>query len=130
MDPKRTVRVLHVPTGGPATVRDVADDLDAYKGLLDDAWLEQISIPGPGWGGQKGPRTYVMLLDEEGKLKALPRNRLVPRFTIGGLVPEVIAGPFFVCRDGGEDFASLTRADVAFLAEVLALGDVAWPPEP
>jgi len=126
--PPRTVRVLHLPAGGPPALRDVPDRLDAYKGLLDGAWLEQIALPGPGLGRERGPRTYVLLCDEEGKLHDLPFNRLVPRVSWGeAVVPEAIVGPCFVCRQRGAEFASLTPADVDFLETLLGLEPVAWP---
>lgn len=46
----------------------------------------------------------ILVVNEEGKLKGLPFNRCTHC--------DCIAGTFFVCKNGKDDFESLTDADV------------------
>lgn len=47
-----------------------------------------------------------LILNDEGKIIPLEPNRALPEYE------DVVFGTFFICGDGGEDFCSLTDAQV------------------
>lgn len=51
----------------------------------------------------------LLICNEEGKLMGLSPNRKVGN--------DMIVGTFFVCKDDGEDFGSLTDTDIQILRE-------------
>ena len=85
------MKVVMVEPNKPAYVTEIDNDYksihDTVGGLIEPIYfLDEQGV--------------VMVGNEEAKLIGLEGNR---RFTEG-----IIAGPFFICGDNGEDFCSLT----------------------
>ena len=55
----------------------------------------------------------VLVVNEEGKIKGLPMNRSTHC--------DIICGTFFVCKNGKEDFRSLTDKDIEEIKLVYGL---------
>ena len=53
----------------------------------------------------------ALVCNDEGKLMGLPLNRAV-RDPDTGTILDIIAGTFFICGLGEDDFASLTKAQI------------------
>lgn len=51
-------------------------------------------------------RDAVLVCNDEGKINNMPFNRMI--FDDEGNLIDIIAGPFFICGQGDEDFTSLT----------------------
>ncbi len=91
MDEK--LRIVMVEPEKPAYVTEIPNTLEAEQqavggGLIDIVYLDQ----------------GILVCNDEGKLRGMEGNR---RLDNG----SVIAGPFFVVGDAGENFRSLTDAE-------------------
>ena len=89
-----TLRVVMVEPGKPAHQAEIGSDLDSLQRAVG-GYIEIVNL---------GDRC-LLVCNEEGKLRGLEGNRRLENGT-------VIAGPFFIVGDGGEDFRSLTEAEV------------------
>ena len=85
------MKVVMVVPNKPAYVTEIGDDYqsihDAVGGLIEPIYFLH-------------ERGVVMVGNEEAKLCNMDGNRRFPE--------GIVAGPFFICGDGGEDFCSLT----------------------
>lgn len=85
------MKVVMVEPNKPAYVTEIGSDYksihDAVGGLIEPIYFLH-------------ERGVVMVGNEEAKLLGMEGNR---RFNDG-----IVAGPFFICGDGGEDFCSLS----------------------
>lgn len=88
------MRIVMVEPGKPAYVTEIPHTLEAEQkavgGLIEIVYLDD--------GG-------ILVCNDEGKLRGLEGNRRLDNGSI-------IAGPFFIVGDGGEDFRSLTDPEV------------------
>ena len=93
--PVGMMRVLYVEPGKAPYETEIPNSLDAeqqaVKGLIDLVYLDLDAI---------------LVCNDEGKLIGMEGNRVLDNGTI-------IAGPFFITGDGGEDFCSLTDEQTA-----------------
>lgn len=89
------MKVVMVEPGQYARAAEIGDELEsmqaAVDGLIDCAypWREKVCI----------------VCNDEGLINGMPVNRAVERY-------GVLAGPFFICGLSGENFCSLTDAQV------------------
>ncbi|MDL2294301.1 DUF3846 domain-containing protein [Ruminococcaceae bacterium OttesenSCG-928-D13] len=60
-------------------------------------------------------RDVAVVVNEEGKLLGLEPNRAI-QYPNG--IKDIIVGSFIICRDAGEDFASLTPQQMSYYAEM------------
>lgn len=92
--PSGLLRVVYVEPGKPAYEAEIRDDYRAIQkavgGLFDLVRLDSKSL---------------IVCNDEGKLNGMPGNRKLEDGT-------VIAGPFFVISEKGENFASLSDVQV------------------
>ena len=97
--PEGMMRVLYVEPGKAPYETEIPNSLEgeqqAVQGLIDLVYLDR--------GG-------ILVCNDEGKLIGMDGNRVLDNGTI-------IAGPFFITGDGGEDFCSLTDAQVNHFME-------------
>ena len=89
-----SLSVVYVEPGKPAYESDIAMNLEGYQKAVG-GFIELVY-------NRDGT---ILVCNDEGKLWGMAGNRHIA----GG---GIIAGPFFVCRDGGEDFCSLTDQQV------------------
>lgn len=91
--PDNLLHVVYVEPNRPAYKAEVLNDLDhlqkAVGGLIEPIYLEDGAI---------------LVCNDEAKLRGMAGNR-----RIGA---SVIAGPFFLCGESGDDFCSLTDEEV------------------
>lgn len=96
------ITVLVFEPGQPGVTREIGNDLAALQAVVG-GYIEVVHPPDL-------PAGMCLVCNEEGQLRDLPRNRRVPGvLALGGY----LRGTFFVTREEGEEFASLTEADVA-----------------
>ena len=95
MSEDNKLRVIMVEPGKPAYETEIENTLEAEQkavgGLIEPIYNEDDTI---------------LVGNEESKLMGMQGNRRI------GDGSSIIAGPFFVCGDTGEDFRSLTDAEV------------------
>ena len=88
-------RVVYVEPGKPAVEKEIGSKLEdlqeAVGGLIECIYSHRDGT--------------LIVANDEAKLLGMEGNRRLE----GG---SIIAGPFFVCGDTGEDFRSLTDAEV------------------
>ena len=65
----------------------------------------------------------ALVCNDEGKLLGLPMNRAV-RDPATGQILDIIAGSFFICGLGKEDFASLTDEQVQRYAQMFRCPEI------
>ena len=96
MENLSTYRVVYVEPGKPACVREIGTELQDIQEAVGGGLFECVY--------PHDDRT-VLVCNDEGKLLGMEGNR---RLETG----SIIAGPFFVIGDDGENFRSLTDAEV------------------
>ena len=95
-DNPSTYRVVYVEPGKPACVKEIGTELQDIQEAVGSGLFECVY--------PHNDRT-VLVCNDEGKLLGMEGNR---RLDTGA----IIAGPFFVIGDAGEDFRSLTDKEV------------------
>lgn len=106
--PDNLMRVVYVEPNKPAYVADVAHTLEAEQQAVGGGLIQPVYLEDDG---------TLVICNEEAKLIGMPGNR---RFGDG---TSIIAGPFFVCGDGGDDFRSLTDEEVEKYMDRFAVPD-------
>ena len=91
-----TYRVVYVEPGKPACVREIGTELEDIQEAVGGGLFECV---------YPHEDNTVLVCNDEGKLLGMEGNR---RLDTG----SIIAGPFFVIGDAGENFCSLTDAEV------------------
>ena len=86
------MKVVMVEPNKPAYVTEIGNDLESLQKAVGGGLIEPI--------GYLHDPDAIMVGNEEAKLIGMEGNR---RFIEG-----IVAGPFFICGDDGEDFCSLT----------------------
>lgn len=92
------ILVIAYVDAGPPVVRAIPNTLEAMQTLVG-GFIQQVHV-------QNG---LSLICDEDGKSKKLP---VVNHAGAAFVTHDVIRGPFFVCRTAGDDFSSVTDADV------------------
>jgi hypothetical protein len=91
------IDVIMVEPGKPATMATIGSDLESLQkavgGSIEAAYFYDDPI--------------ALICNEEGKLNGMPLNRAVK--DENGEVMDIIAGKFFICGLGEEDFASIPQ---------------------
>ena len=93
--PENLMRVLYVEPGKAPYEAEIGNDLRSMQRAVGNGLIEPILM-------EDG---CVLVGNEESKLRGMQGNRHLD----GG---GIIAGPFFICGDAGEDFRSLTDEEV------------------
>lgn len=91
-----TYRVVYVEPGKPACVREIGTELEDIQEAVGGGLFECV---------YPHEDNTVLVCNDEGKLLGMEGNR---RLDTG----SIIAGPFFVIGDAGENFRSLTDEEV------------------
>ena len=91
------IDVVMVEAGKPAAMATIGSDLESLQkavgGSIEAAYFYDDPI--------------ALICNEEGKLSGMPLNRAVK--DENGEVMDIIAGKFFICGLGEEDFASIPQ---------------------
>ena len=91
------IDVIMVEPGKPATMATIGSDLESLQkavgGSIEAAYFYDDPI--------------ALICNEEGKLNGMPLNRAVK--DENGEIMDIIAGKFFICGLGEEDFASIPQ---------------------
>ena len=91
------IDVVLVEPGKPAVMAEIGSDLDSLQravgGSIEAAYFYDDPI--------------ALICNEEGKLNGMPLNRAVK--DENGEIMDIIAGKFFICGLGEEDFASIPQ---------------------
>jgi hypothetical protein len=91
------IDVVMVEAGKPAAMATIGSDLESLQkavgGSIEAAYFYDDPI--------------ALICNEEGKLNGMPLNRAVK--DENGEVMDIIAGKFFICGLGEEDFASIPQ---------------------
>lgn len=90
------IKVVLVEPGKEAQIIEIEKGLINYQAIVH-GWIEQVCpFDDP----------VAIVCNEEGKLDGLPLNRALRNEN--GAIYDIIAGTFFVCGLGEEDYCSLT----------------------
>lgn len=91
------MEVVMVEPGKEARIAEIGSDLNSLQaavgGYIEAAYFFDDPV--------------ALICNEEGKVYGLPYNRAIR--DEAGKVQDIIAGPFFVCGLGEDDFCSLTK---------------------
>ena len=91
------IDVVMVEAGKPAAMATIGSDLESLQravgGSIEAAYFYDDPI--------------ALVCNEEGKLNGMPLNRAVK--DENGEIMDIIAGKFFICGLGEEDFASIPQ---------------------
>ena len=91
------MEVVLVEPGKEARLAEIGSDLKSLQaavgGYIEAAYFFDDPV--------------ALICNEEGKVYGMPYNRAVR--DEAGKVQDIIAGPFFVCGLGEDDFSSITR---------------------
>lgn len=96
MENPESYRVVYVEPGKPACVKKIGADLESIQEAVGGGLFECV---------YPHEDSTVLVCNDEGKLLGMEGNRHLDS-------GSVIAGPFFVIGDAGENFRSLTDAEV------------------
>ena len=96
MENPSTYRVVYVEPGKPACVREIGADLESIQEAVGGGLFECV---------YPHEDSTVLVCNDEGKLRGMEGNRCLD-------TGSIIAGPFFVIGDAGENFRSLTDEEV------------------
>lgn len=87
------IKVVKVEVGQAPIVKEIANELNALQaevdGLIECVYLDD---------------GCIAVVNEEGKINGMEPNRRMGA--------DIICGPFFICGDDGENFASLTDEQI------------------
>lgn len=89
-----TYRVIAVEPNKPAYETEIKNDLTSLQTMVGGGLIENMY-------NQDGT---IFVVNDEGKINGMQANRRVEN--------DIIAGPFFVIRDDGENYASLNDNDI------------------
>lgn len=103
MQEKNKIKVLMIEPLQTPYVKEIEN---YYKAMQD-------AVGGTIQAVYTDDAAYVM--NDEGKLLGLPLNRAL--YTEKGEMYDIIAGTFFVCGLGEENFASLTEKQIEYYTE-------------
>ena len=95
----KKLRVLICEAGKAPRVAEIEDTLKAKQEIVG-GYIECIYLNDD----------VIMVCNEEGKLIGLPYNR--PLFTPNGEFYDIVCGDCFIVGNDGEDFRSLTDAEI------------------
>ena len=96
MDNPETYRVVYVEPGKPACEKEIGRDLESLQAAVGGGLIECV---------YSHADETILVCNDEGNLLGMEGNR---RISTG----DIIAGPFFVIGSAGENFRSLTDAEV------------------
>lgn len=97
MDNPETYRVVYVEPGKPACEKEIGRDLESLQAAVGGGLIECV---------YSHADETILVCNDEGKLLGMEGNRRIAN-------GDIIAGPFFVIGDAGENFRSLTDAEVS-----------------
>lgn len=97
MDHPSTYRVVYVEPGKPACEKEIGSDLKSLQEAVGGGLIELV---------YPHRDNTLIVCNDEGKLIGMEGNRRLDNGSI-------IAGPFFVVGEAGDDFRSLTDAEVS-----------------
>lgn len=96
---RKTLRVLYVQPGKRPEERIIPNELGQMQQLVEGL----IEAVYPPW--KESDETVCLVCNDEGKINGSAYNRYIDGF-------DIIAGSFFICGNGAEDFTSLTDAQM------------------
>ncbi len=89
-----TYRVVAVEPNKPPYETEIKNNLSSLQTMVGGGLIENMY----------NPDGIIFVVNEEGKLNGMQANRRVEN--------DIIAGPFFIIRDDGEDYSSLNDNDI------------------
>ncbi|MPM13403.1 hypothetical protein SDC9_59760 [bioreactor metagenome] len=101
---EKTIRVLIKEPRQDALVMEVKNSYGVLRDLIGGGYLESVWVD----------NGIVMICDEEGKLKGLTPNFVLPKLR------DIICGPVFFCSADAEgDFTSLNEEQLALAKKLV-----------
>lgn len=109
------MNVYYYECGKEPCIIEVENELSSLQKLVD-GYIETLSF-------DIDNRSYVIIMNEEGRLMGLPVNGIVlpidEKGAYGGNPSIPIVGNFFVCKYSGDDFVSITEHDIPNIQRII-----------
>lgn len=105
IEKEKTIKVLIVEPLKPPYVKEIANNLCVMQNIVGG--IIQAVYP------EKDNAAFIV--NDDGKLQGLPLNRAL--YDENGKMYDIIAGTFFICGLGEDDFASLNEEQIRRYAE-------------
>lgn len=97
--PEENIRVLVVEPGKDPEVRVIENSLEGIQDIVQ-GWIECVTLH------DKAGEDLVLICNEEGKIRKLPMNAMIPE------IDDVIRGAFLIAGTDRDEFASLTDEQI------------------
>lgn len=93
MNQNTSIYALICRSGEPPEYRRIINNLKNFREILNCRTIESLKID-----------EWIILMDEEGKLKYKPFNRPIIK---GGKMIDYLVGDLIIVKDNGDDFGSI-----------------------
>lgn len=91
---EKKIKIVYIEVDKEPEIIEIENKLEAMQNLVG-GYIEMVYL-------ETGTRPAILICNEEGIIMGLEPNRVVPG--VG-----TIHGPFFICSEKGEDFASISE---------------------
>lgn len=102
---EKEIRVVIIEPGEPSYQKTIPNTLEAFQEIVG-GYIEVVSLSG----------NIRMIINEEGKLLSLPKNRVATELYQS--TTDYIAGTAIITETRGEDFVSLDNVTTAFYEDL------------
>ena len=101
---EKEIRVVIIEPGKPSYRKTIPNTLEAFQDIVG-GYIEVVPLPG----------NLRMIVNEEGKLLSLPKNKAATELY---QISDYIAGTAIITATRGEDFVSLDNVTAAFYEDL------------
>ena len=108
--PEENIRVLVVEPGKDPEVRVIENSLEGIQQIVQ-GYIECVTLHG------KAGEDLVLICNEEGKIRNLPMNAMIPE------IDDMIFGTFLIAGTDRDEFASLTDEQIFKMNERFMLNN-------
>ena len=102
---EKEIRVVIIEPGVPSYRKTIPNTLEAFQNIVG-GYIEVVPLPG----------NVRMIVNEEGKLLSLPKNKAATE--LYQKISDYIAGTAIITATRGEDFVSLDNVTTAFYEDL------------
>lgn len=103
------MRVMFKEPGKMPKEREIDGSLGGMQQAVE-GYIETLSLP---------YLNFVIVFDEEGRLKGKERNIIIPRMMLQSIIPVGIVGNLFICAAEGDELRGLNDAETEAAKNIL-----------